>query len=427
MNLPQYVQKYFAKQNNKKWEIERANNKMFNNIIVIPALNEFSGIQKLLPSLAQNSRKYLDDTLILIVINNVADEDSVKIENNLKLLKYLRSEINNSSLNIGIVDVSAVGKEMPQKHGGVGFARKLGIDLALSCFDYSSDKKKIIISLDSDCMVSSNYLESIITKFNKNNFHAAVVKFEHPIDGEEKSAIINYEIYLRYYILGLLYAKSHYAYFSVGSVIICDAESYIKVGGMNKRKAGEDFYFLEKLAKLDKINKIEDATVFPSSRSSDRVPFGTGASIKRILDNTRDEYTLYKPIIFEISKSWLKLYSSINLSVNVSQILNEAKEINNHLSLFLIQQNFENDWINIIKNTKSEIQLEKQKLNWMDSFRTLKLIHHLRDNEIPNQNMFISLNQLFEKMNVIFDFKSEQQLPPLHIQRKYLEILRKLT
>lgn len=427
MNLPQYVQKYLAKQDNKKWEIERANNKLFNNTIVIPALNEFSGIQKLLPSLAQNSKNHLDDTLILIVINNVADEDSEKIKNNLKLLQYLRSENNNPNLNIGIVDVSSDGKEMPQKHGGVGFARKLGIDLALSCFDYSSTQKKIIISLDSDCTVSSNYLETIITKFNKNNLHAAVVNFEHPLIGEEKAAIINYEIFLRYYILGLLYAKSHYAYFSVGSVIICNAESYIKVGGMNKRKAGEDFYFLEKLAKLDVINKIEDATVFPSSRSSDRVPFGTGASIKRILDNTRDEYTLYKPVIFEIIKSWLKLYSAIHLSVNVGQILNESKEINNHLYLFLVQQKFENDWINIIKNTKSEIQLEKQKLNWMDSFRTLKLIHFLRDNEFPNQNMFISLNQLFEKMNVTFDSKSEQQLPPLCIQQKYLEILRKLT
>lgn len=427
MNLPQYAQKYLAKQDNKKWKIERANNKLFNNIIVIPALNEFVGIQNLLPSLAQNSQKHLDDTLILIVINNLTDEDSEKIEDNLKLLQYLKSEIKNPNLNIGIVDVSTDGKEMPQKHGGVGFARKLGIDLALSCFDYSSAEKKIIISLDSDCTVSSNYIESIITKFNKNNLHAAVVKFEHPLIGEEQAAIINYEIFLRYYVLGLLYAKSHYAYFSVGSVIICDVESYIKVGGMNKRKAGEDFYFLEKLAKLDKINKIEDATVFPSSRSSDRVPFGTGASIKRILDNVRDEYILYNPVVFEIIKSWLEIYSSINLSVNVGQILNEAREINNHLYLFLIQQNFENDWINIIKNTKSEIQLEKQKLNWMDSFRTLKLIHFLRDNEIPNQNMFISLNQLFKKMNVILDFKSEQQLPPLHIQQKYLEILRKLT
>lgn len=125
----------------------------------------------------------------------------------------------------------------------MGSARKLGMDLALNYFNYSSNQKKLLISLDADCLVKEDYLEEIIKKFNSENLNAAVVSFEHilPENLDQKKAIINYEIFLRHYILGLKYAKSHYDYISVGSTIICTAESYVKVGGMNKKKGGEDF------------------------------------------------------------------------------------------------------------------------------------------------------------------------------------------
>ena len=32
--------------------------------------------------------------------------------------------------------------------------------------------------------------------------------------------------------------------------MLCTPDAYVKVEGMNKRKAAEDFYFLEKLAKI---------------------------------------------------------------------------------------------------------------------------------------------------------------------------------
>ena len=63
----------------------------------------------------------------------------------------------------------------------------------------------------------------------------------------------------------------------------------------------------------------------------------------------------------------------------------------------------------------------------MDGFRTLKLIHYLRDNQFPNENMFTALNKLFAKMNLEFDFATEEIIPPLETQLEYLKFLRKLT
>ena len=47
---------------------------------------------------------------------------------------------------------------MPHKIGGVGLARKIGMDEALKIFNYNSTSKKILICLDADCTVASNYL-----------------------------------------------------------------------------------------------------------------------------------------------------------------------------------------------------------------------------------------------------------------------------
>ncbi|MCB0730765.1 MAG: hypothetical protein KDC88_07005 [Ignavibacteriae bacterium] len=428
MQLPKEVKKYLSKQNFGNWYLEIGKTKYFHNIVVIPALNEFENIPQLLNSISKNSTKYLKETLIIFVVNNSENEKTEVVENNFKSIEFIRQKItdNESNLNIGLINASTKGKAFSVKNGGVGSARKLGMDLALNYFNYSSNQKKLLISLDADCLVKEDYLEEITYKFNSENLHATVVSFEHilPENLDQKKAIINYEIFLRHYILGLKYAKSHYDYISVGSTIICNAESYVKVGGMNKKKGGEDFYFLEKLAKLGKISKITNTKVYPSSRISDRVPFGTGPRIKRFLENKQNEYETYSNEIFDILKKWLEIFNS-ELFFNDWEI--KTKEIHPELFKFLISQNFNNDWLNILKNSKSKGQIIKQKLNWMDSFRTLKLVHHLRDSAFPNENMFTSLNLLLDKLEIQKNYDTTEEIPSLEIQLKYLELLRRLT
>ena len=127
------------------------------------------------------------------------------------------------------------------------------------------------------------------------------------VDDEETKAIICYEIFLRYYVLGLSFAKSEYAFHTIGSTMLCTPDAYVKVEGMNKRKAAEDFYFLEKLAKIFPIGEIKSTSIHPSKRGSWRVPFGTGKSVDRYLSNSRDEYLLYNPKSFVILKTWLEV------------------------------------------------------------------------------------------------------------------------
>lgn len=103
------------------------------------------------------------------------------------------------------------------------------------------------------------------------------------------------------------------------------------------------------------------------------------------------------------------------------------KKINIILHNFLKEQNFEQSWNTVIKNSKSNQQLRTQFTNWMDGFRTLKLIHYLRDNLNQDTNMFEAINSLLKKNNIRFEFYAEDKIPPIEIQLEYLKLLRSIT
>ncbi len=187
--LPSNVYNYLSKISSGNRQVTTNSRRSYNNIIVIPALAEFENIKRLLQSLAETDRKYFSNTLILFVTNNTISADyKIKSDNNLTFVYFERllsktatDEISkivyDSGLNVAYIDASSKGFEMPDKDGGVGLARKIGMDSALELFDYNSEKCKIIICLDADCLVSGNYITAIIEYFNKNFCSAAVVNY----------------------------------------------------------------------------------------------------------------------------------------------------------------------------------------------------------------------------------------------------------
>ncbi len=422
-DLPERVKKYLEKYASDKW-ILNYDNQPFSSAVVIPVLAELKNLKRLLYSLEENDSDFVYTTLFIFVVNNKASAESKVKENNKNCISFLNS-YKSGKIRVAYIDASSPGNELNEKDGGVGLARKIGLDLAVAEFDYSSTLKNNLVCLDADCTVSSNYLDEISTQFNYENISAAVINFEHDTDDKETSeAIICYEIFLRYYVLGLQYSGSPFAFHTIGSSMACDYESYIKVEGMNKRKAAEDFYFLEKLAKNVKINRIKNATVFPSSRGSWRVPFGTGQRVNRFLTHTQNEYLLYNPASFIILKEWLNAFN--NSTKSAEEYLYIASRINEELHNFLKTQNFENDWNKILSHSSSEKQAALQKKRWFDGFRTLKLIHHLRDTDFSQVNMFDALDDIFVKMNGK-NILRENSIPSLKIQKEYLTELRRLN
>ena len=425
MIIPDKITAYLNKRSSPIWQIENDHKKYFQKIIAVPSIAELDNLPHLILSLEQNDELELQDTLLLLVVNNsVSSYEEVKL-NNKETMTYLRNL--KSKINISFINAASYGKEMDDKYGGVGLARKIGMDLALTKFDYNSPTKRILICSDADCIVEPNYLKEIAKGFNSNNYEAAVVNFSHDISGEdeETKAIICYEIFLRYYVLGLSLAKSDYAFHTIGSTMICTPEAYVKVEGMSKRKAAEDFYFLEKLAKLYPIGEIKSTCVHPSKRGSWRVPFGTGRSVDRFLKNAKNEYLLYDPKSFLTLKTWLDSFFDKSLMPS-SDLIKIANNIHPTLAEFLTQQDFENFILKVLSKNKNQSEVEKQKHFWFDAFRTLKLIHYLRDVSYSNINMFDAIDELLRMMDIKNDIVRNSGLPDLEIQKQYLVMLRKI-
>ena len=227
MKLPDSVKKYLDKYSSARWTLETDVTSNITAAIIVPAICEHNQIIKLLKSLSENYRDYFNSTLIIFVINNFkSSNNEIKNDNknSLELLRAIQKNeksndvfihtIKSSGINIAIVDASTEGKELPEKDGGVGLARKIGMDLALTVFDYSLPIKKIIVSLDADCTLDKNYINEINNQFNTRILSAAIINFRHNVESDLETlpAIICYEIFLRYYVLGLRYAGSPYAF-----------------------------------------------------------------------------------------------------------------------------------------------------------------------------------------------------------------------
>ena len=85
----------------------------------------------------------------------------------------------------------------------------------------------------------------------------------------------------------------------MGSAIGVKALPYIKAGGMNRRQAGEDFYFIQKLVPAGGYFSLNSTVVYPSPRPSFRVPFGTGASITKLTESDEPLLLTYNILAFK--------------------------------------------------------------------------------------------------------------------------------
>ena len=385
--------------------------------VVIPALAEKGFLFATLACLSRNCREELKRTLVLCVINNRGSHSASPgvIRNNQETIRYLHvlikglpcefgegkelsahmKDISSSPLRLACIDASSPGSEMPDNAGGVGAARKIGLDAALTVFDYGTADDKLLFCLDADTLVEDNYLKEVRSFFDKEGKAAAVVNYSHqrPATSRRRLAIGAYEIFLRYYVLGLRYAGSPYAFHTIGSTMVCTADAYVAIGGMNRRDAAEDFYFLNKLAKYTEVGRITTTNVYPSARLSRRVPFGTGRRMVRFMEGGEDEFLLYDPRVFLILKKWLGMMKSFP-DRRTEEILIHAGKIDPLLLSFLEANDFFETWERIRKNTKNSKGLLRHFHFWFDAFKTMKLIHFLTERGIPQADMFSALEKL---------------------------------
>lgn len=366
-------QRYLEKKTIKgPWEIAGTTRNDFTTAIVIPACDEEESLFTMLSSLAANPPEARQNVLVLVVINHPSDADRTVKSANLRTLDKLSGSALQAELGLGWIDACSGGRELPK--GGVGSARKLGFDLALTRLRQGHES--ILAALDADTLVEPNYMETLARHFIASPAGGAVVPFAHQPapDPERQRAIDHYELYLRCYVLGLRIAGSPYAFHTIGSSMACRASAYVRCGGMNRKKAGEDFYFLQSLAKTDGIEQLTGTTVHPSARLSTRVPFGTGPSVRHLLQNP-EERMFYPTAAFDRLGAFLRLVAA-SADLTGEGLLAVTSEMDEVLGRFLEQQGMASTWDRLCRNHRTRGKRLAAFHHWFDGLKTLQLLKH---------------------------------------------------
>jgi glycosyltransferase involved in cell wall biosynthesis len=253
--------------------------------IVIPALAERENIGAVLASLSEKDDRFE----VIVVVNHKEGASPEIMEDNAGTV----GDVSGRALVIERVFAPDVA--------GVGAARRAGMDLALRrLVEAGKPEKSAIACLDADSPVDPGYVEGILAVFGGERPPAAgICACRHPIpeDEEQARAIVAYELWLRYMEQGFRFrfCGSPYAFQTIGSCTVVSPHAYALADGMPRRQAGEDFYFLQKIAKVFGRVVDLDVTVRPSARVSDRVPFGTGRAMRRCRDEGADYYLQAEP------------------------------------------------------------------------------------------------------------------------------------
>jgi len=409
------------------WSLSAQSIEDIERIVVIPALAESKSLPNTLSDLEQQPPEILKRTLIICVINNrdPGDCDPDAIKDNLKTLDILRRR-KTGLARLGIVDASSRGRELGPK-AGVGTARKIGLDLGARLLLDGNLPDAPLISVDADCHVPPDFLSKIDDFFRERKRWAAIVEFGHlwdDLDPRNLRGILAYECFLRYHEMGVRFSGSPYAFPTIGSTISCTAEAYVTCGGMRHKNAGEDFYFLQELAKTGPVEFITDTLVHPSARLSNRVPFGTGKSMTAFMRDEEKFYRTYPPECYSVLKAWLDIVSK-DPNRSPHELLATAGTIHPLLREFLTEKRFERSWERILKQAKTPEKRLRELHRWFDAFKTLKLIHFLRDNGLGTSPLFSSLSELLQHMGIEPPFPFADISPvDVEMQKKGLTFLR---
>jgi hypothetical protein len=351
--------------------------------VVIPALAESATLGSMLQSLAGNPPDLLDRFLILVVVNQRADAGADADADNRATLAALPGWRQQFGLpHLAWVDAASPGCELPPKQG-VGLARKIGMDLVLPHLDYTSGDP-LLVCLDADTQVQCDYLPAIVRHFASVSAGGASIPYCHcpAVDPAGQTAIDRYELFLRAYVLGLALAGSPYAFHTVGSAMACRVSAYVAAGGMNRRLAGEDFYFLQQVHKVAGVVPLTGTVVHPSPRSSHRVPFGTGRAVGEMLTGGPTQLLFYQPELFSLLAEWLALVTERAVLAG-AELQAAAGGISPHLQSFLAGAGFAAAWDNLRRHSPTAERLLIAFHGWFDAFRTMRLMHHLTDAAYP--------------------------------------------
>lgn len=375
----------------------------YGHVLCVPAYGEGEELLRTLAAVPEGS---LGKVLIVVVVNeSSASPDWVRASNRVSLAA-LRGQrpgadkpgrpierVHHPRGEILAIDRTAAARALPDGQG-VGLARKVAADVALAVWSSGAVESPWLHCSDADVRFPKDYFRrplAVAGGSPRDGGPAALVyDFRHLADSDPATAraALRYEIFLRYYVLGLRSAGSRYAFHTIGSTLALSPLAYARVRGFPRRNAAEDFHLLAKLAKQGPVRALRGEPLLLSGRVSDRVPFGTGVGIAKELERVRTGavFPAYDPRVFQWLGVWLRTLDALGgdppsgergLRDRLAEHAALAPEVDPELLYEILE---ELGAIRAAKASRGSRQLHER----FDALRTLRFLHLLRERRFPS-------------------------------------------
>jgi len=384
-SIQKYLSSHLRTEAHDTFEKLKASENHWKNVLVIPCKGEGSNIVYLLQELIDKNA----DLLIILVINANSQDEMEYHKINERLAQTVKSSWDFRALtqckylskNILLIERGFGDFLFPDKQG-VGLARRIGADIALSLIAGGQVRIPWIWTTDADAKLPDDYFASL--EGLSHEYSAATYAFSHAkgeLKESEFRALRDYELFLHYYVKGLKFARSPYAYHSVGSCLAIQADAYAKVRGFPLKEAGEDFYILNKLAKVGKVLKIESKPIILSGRLSTRTPFGTGPSTIDIskLHHHGQKYLVYDHRCFKELRQLLQFFEDWSEEPD----WHASSALSPMLSNYFRKIGGLEQLASLRMRASHSMDRLRRLHEWFDAFQSLKLIHHFTVQDYP--------------------------------------------
>ena len=342
----------------------------------MPVMGEMEYLPSVLPSVLK-AAEGVDFKMFICVNQPEAFRDDVHrksiYRDNQSCLNYLQAL---DDPRICILDYSSAGKGWQGKKHGVGHARRVAMDAAVA----KAEADDLLVSMDADTLISDNYFHNLL-RLQKHypDAVAMALPYYHPLTGNEAEdrAVLRYELYMRFYSLNLWRTESPYRFTALGSAMACPVRSYRKIGGITPKMSGEDFYFLQKLRKSGPLLVYSTEKVYPASRFSARVFFGTGPAMIKGNSGDWSSYPFYDPLFFDEIQNFYNLLPKLYRDDCEGRVMDFLKESNKGRAIW-------RDWR---ANAASEQAFIKAAHTAFDGLRILQYLRRRKEQQPETTEM----------------------------------------
>ncbi len=378
----------------------------WHRVLVVPAYREEPSLLRRLARVPASE----GSTLIILAVNRPESDSDTLANAALRdaltqagLPLAMRGSVQvhclNAHTDLYLYDMELLRGTTPRSQG-IGLVRKTACDLALQWMTGGGISGHWLCSTDADALLPQDYFAQLHSA--PPDAVAAVFPFRHVPDMNDacNAATALYELRLHQYVLGLEYAGSPYAFHTLGSAMAVKFGAYTHAHGFPRRAGAEDFYLLNKLAKLGPVARLRGRCIELQSRPSSRVPFGTGPSVAAIMAAHQLDATplYYHPQCFSALAALLAALP--NLAVlperDLASLLSGtgdrdgtsgrhrvAPALAHKAAAVLSRLGIAATLDHCRRHASSSAQFVRQFNQWFDGFRTLKFIHALRDDGLP--------------------------------------------